>query len=66
MECEAKNECQGECKREGRCIGNVKKVEVSGNGFKGPFAFFYCQEAIAEDKRRGFLVKEVDEKEQSI
>lgn len=54
-------ECQGECKKENRCFGKLKTVLVSGNGFKKPFEFVYCQEAREEDTRRGFLVEEVDE-----
>lgn len=49
--------CQGECRKEGRCFGEVKSVLVSGNGFKS-FQFDYCQEAREEDERRGFLVEE--------
>jgi len=51
-------ECQGECKKEGRCFGEIKRVLVSGNGFKEPFEFDYCEEAREEDTRRGFLVEE--------
>ena len=54
-------ECQGECKREKTCTGSVKKVLVSGLGFKLPFEFQYCETAIQEDKRRGFFVEIVDE-----
>lgn len=53
--------CEGECKNDGTCFGEVKHVEVSGHGFKKPFRFHYCQEAREEDERRGFLVEEINE-----
>lgn len=53
--------CEGECSREGTCIGQVKKVLVSGNGFKEPFKFNYCETAVKEDEKRGFVVEFVDE-----
>ena len=49
-------QCQGECKKEGACAGKVKKVFVSGQGWVTPFEFHYCETAIDEDIRRGFLV----------
>lgn len=48
--------CDGECSKDGTCKGAVKPVKVSGNGFKGPFTFNYCNTAIKEDMRRGFTV----------
>lgn len=48
--------CEGECSREGLCFGEVRYVTVTGNGFKWPFYFSYCQEAREEDERRGFVV----------
>lgn len=53
--------CDGECSKEETCTGTVKKVLVSGLGFKLPFEFNYCETAIQEDKRRGFFVEVVDE-----
>ena len=50
-------ECQGECKYSSRCFGDVKNVAVYVIGFRGPFYFNYCQEAIDEDTRRGFRVE---------
>lgn len=53
--------CQGECSKENLCEGEVKEVFVSGNGFHKPFNFTYCEVAIKEDERRGFLVEEKEE-----
>ena len=55
--------CEGDCTNYEyeACFGEVKEVLVSGNGFKKPFRFFYCQAAREEDIRRGFLVEDVDE-----
>ena len=50
--------CQGECKADGTCKGEVKFVSVTGCGFKGSFSFFYCDTAIKTDKERGFTVEE--------
>lgn len=55
-------DCEGECSSYGQCDGDVRAVEVSGNGFKAPFYFNYCQAAIKEDQRRGFLVNDLEAK----
>jgi hypothetical protein len=58
--------CDGECSKiegDDGCRGDVKKVHVSGNGFKKPFEFNYCQEAIDEDLNRGFSVDVISEQE---
>lgn len=54
-------ECQGECKKQSECKGEVKEVIVYGSFCPTGLKFFYCQEAREEDKRRGFEVEEVDE-----
>ena len=46
-------QCEGSCKKH---IGDVEEVHVI---FKNKYdwgTFCYCQEAIAEDRRRGFTV----------
>ena len=50
-------ECEGGCEEH---VGTVNQVTVTGNGFKGGFTFNYCEEAIAEDRRRGFTVEIVN------
>lgn len=50
--------CQGECRQDDTCTGEVKFVSVTGGGFKGSFNFFYCDTAIQIDKDRGFMVEE--------
>jgi hypothetical protein len=47
--------CQGTCEKH---VGEVSEVAVSGWG-----TFFYCEEAIAEDKRRGLTVYKVQKRE---
>jgi len=44
-------ECEGSCEVH---KGVVMPVKVSGNGFD--LSFNYCQAAISEDERRGFVV----------
>ncbi len=52
--------CEGTCRDEGLCVGEVKNVYVSGNGWITPWVFRYCETAIAVDKSNGFTVEEVD------
>lgn len=49
-----KHECEGSCSEH---IGDVRLVQVDGWGY-----FWYCEEAIAEDERRGLCVVVVQEK----
>jgi hypothetical protein len=47
--------CEGSCEEH---KGDVKKVKVYEDDYSGRTWFFdYCQEAIEEDKRRGFTVE---------
>ncbi len=52
--------CEGTCSAEGLCAGEVKKVEVSGNGWIAPWVFNYCETAIAVDTAHGFTVEDVN------
>ena len=45
--------CAGSCEEH---KGEVKEVYVKGWGY-----FYYCEEAIEEDKRRGLIVTESEE-----
>jgi len=47
--------CEGSCEKH---VGEVIKVLVHGHNIPEdkPYPFDYCEEAIAEDKRRGFTV----------
>ena len=49
--------CEGGCEK---CAGEVKKVEVSGNGWKLPFTFWYCAAAVQYDRNNGFTVTVVE------
>ena len=51
--------CEGSCEEH---YGEVLLVNVS-NGWG---TFWYCQEAIAEDIRRGFVVEPVQDSEEVI
>ena len=51
-----KTKCEGSCKEH---KGEVKKVHVKSYTVKWG-SFYYCDEAIEEDKRRGFSVIEDD------
>lgn len=55
--------CDGECNKHNECFGSVKPVIVSGNGWKNPFHFNYCEVAIEVDKSRGFTVELKEEEE---
>jgi len=48
-----KIECEGYCEK---YKGEVHRVKVYGTDFNG-MEFNYCEEAIEEDIRRGFLVE---------
>lgn len=54
-------ECQGECKKQGECAGEVKTVIVTGAFCPTGMQFNYCQVAREEDERRGFTVEVIDE-----
>lgn len=54
-------ECEGTCKHEDGCVGEVRDVLVSGNGFFTPFSFRYCETAIEADRNNGFTVVDKDE-----
>lgn len=54
-------ECQGQCKKDGECAGEVKEVLVYGAFCPKGLKFFYCQTARDEDTRRGFIVEIFDE-----
>lgn len=45
--------CEGSCKIH---KGEVMPVIIEGHGWDG-IKFNYCQEAIEEDERRGFVVR---------
>jgi hypothetical protein len=47
--------CEGSCEEH---VGDVVDVWVTSINFNNglPWHFTYCQEAIAEDRRRGFTV----------
>ena len=47
--------CEGACKIH---RGDISYVIIYGHGWDG-LKFNYCQEAIQEDKRRGFNVKKI-------
>jgi len=49
--------CEGSCEEH---RGNVRPVECWGPGDSDPWRFNYCDEAIAEDTRRGFRVVEAN------
>ena len=48
--------CDGSCDEH---VGTVRPVECWGPNDPEPWRFNYCDEAIAEDTRRGFRVVEV-------
>lgn len=52
----AKGMCEGEC---GAHRGNVRVVHVSGWSY-----FAYCDEAVAEDRRRELVVTETESEPQ--
>ncbi len=52
-------ECQGECKKNDECTGEVKEVIVYGTFCPTGLKFNYCQTAREEDERRGFTVTDV-------
>lgn len=47
------NTCEGSCEEH---IGEIRQVRVIGKGGYDWGLFFYCEEAIEEDKRRGNTV----------
>lgn len=49
-------ECQGECKKQEECTGEIKSVIVFGQFCPNGLEFDYCQTAREEDERRGFEV----------
>jgi hypothetical protein len=49
--------CDGECNKNNECQGEVKRVFVTGNGFKGAFEFDYCETAVNVDIKNGFTVE---------
>jgi hypothetical protein len=55
-------ECEGSCEERGGHIGEIVRVIVSSNTWK-PMEFNYCQAAIEEDKKRGFTVEIIQEKQ---
>lgn len=52
--------CDGSCEEH---IGEVKPVIVWGQSWTkdNPWKFNYCEEAIREDERRGFIVEPINE-----
>jgi hypothetical protein len=56
-----KVKCEGECSRENKCIGDVRRVHVRNNRLTRPFEFNYCEIAIEEDERSGFHVEVIEE-----
>jgi hypothetical protein len=53
--------CEGSCEEH---AGEVRQVIVSGHGWN-PTPFTYCDNAIIEDRRRGFTVDVPNEPEPS-
>lgn len=58
--------CQGECNKRGECAGDVRRVNVTGNGWILPWVFNYCETAIANDKGNGFTVEEAEEEPEEV
>lgn len=54
-------ECQGECKKNDECNGEIKEVIVYGAFCPTGLKFIYCQTAREENDLRGFTVEVVDE-----
>lgn len=55
--------CEGDCRDGAICPLPTKKVRVvAKNGYDWG-NFWYCEEAVAEDVRRGFTVTPVDASE---
>ena len=54
-------ECDGICSINGTCKGEVRSVEVTGEGMGWwedfLFEFYYCETAIKSDREDGFIVK---------
>lgn len=58
--------CEGNCiETHGEHRGEVKQVFIIG-WTKEPCIFCYCQNAVEEDERRGFVIKPCDESGQAI
>lgn len=58
--------CEGECKNNSTCKGSVKLVLVTENYGTEWGVFAYCDTAIEEDKKRGFVVKIITDLGQSF
>lgn len=54
---EDRSDCEGYCEEH---RGDVRLVEVSSPTW-APMKFRYCKVAVAEDRRRGFTVRQVTE-----
>lgn len=59
------HECEGECLRDGRCQGAVRRarVEKLKPYYHDWGAFWYCETAVEDDRSKGFRVTEVAEKD---
>jgi len=55
------NRCEGACVSQEECTGAIQRVSVDWNN--DPIEFWYCQTAIEEDRRRGFVVTVVDKED---
>ena len=59
---ERQRQCDGSCEDYSNGhSGPVRRVHVWGHGAskEDPWEFYYCDIAIAEDRKRGFTVEEV-------
>ena len=54
-------ECQGQCKNNGTCTGDVVDVVVYGLICPTGMNFQYCETAIKTDEDNGYLVEKIDE-----
>lgn len=53
-------QCDGNCiETHGEHSGRVRLVAVTSPTFQSEWSFNYCDNAISEDKERGFLITEV-------
>ena len=60
-----KHQCEGTCAIYHECEGEVRLVRVSRPDTNEKWEFYYCEEAIREDQRRGFIVKVLKDRKEN-
>ena len=55
--------CQGKCSTRGECKGEVQQYRVIGPAGADYGTWWYCEEAVDIDRRNGFAVLDVEDRD---